>query len=434
MCSAWTVTLHHQMLATLARALRSIGRDDDATPLDARADAVRADFRRLLIADGVLAGYALFDDADGADVRHLLHPRDATTGVRYSALAMIHAIDDDLFDARRRRAQHLRLIDEHLRGPDGVRLFDRPLAYHGGTQRLFQRAESASFFGREIGLMYMHAHLRYAQALAHVGDAAALLRCAVAGAPDRDRAIACRRPRRGRRTATTRARTRRSATATRRARPTTACADGSVALDGGWRVYSSGAGIALHLIVGHLLGLRLQARRGGARSGHAAGARRAARRDSIQRRGAGSGVRGGGQRRWGSSGRTRWRGVAVRARSQSASAWALRASIGGGSKPRCGAVQGGCALRSAARQHANGVASSPTRAAYHRSHVAIRVTRMKTTIEISDELLERSRKVARREGGTSRAMVEEGLRLALRARERKVATTAVRLQPFRGDV
>ena len=35
---------------------------------------------------------------------------------------------------------------------------------------VFQRAEASTFFGREIGLMYMHAHLRYAEALARVGD------------------------------------------------------------------------------------------------------------------------------------------------------------------------------------------------------------------------------------------------------------------------
>jgi len=57
---------------------------------------------------------------------------------------------------------------------------------------------------------------------------------------------------------------------------------------------------------------------------------------------------------------------------------------------------------------------------------------MKTTIEISDDLLERSRKVARREGATLKALVEEGLRLVLRARERK-QTTTFRLQPFKGD-
>lgn len=60
------------------------------------------------------------------------------------------------------------------------------------------------------------------------------------------------------------------------------------------------------------------------------------------------------------------------------------------------------------------------------------VAHMKTTIEISDDLLERSRKVARREGATLRQFVEEGLRLALRARERKAATP-VRLKPFKGD-
>ena len=35
---------------------------------------------------------------------------------------------------------------------------------------VFQRAEASTFWGREIGLMYMHAHLRYAEALARVGD------------------------------------------------------------------------------------------------------------------------------------------------------------------------------------------------------------------------------------------------------------------------
>ncbi len=116
----------------------------------------------------MLAGYALFEDR--GRVRYLLHPRDATTGVRYSSLAMIHAMLEDLLTPEQAR-EHLHLIDEHLQGPDGVRLFDRPMPYHGGPQRFFQRAESATFFGREIGLMYMHAHLRYAQALAHVGDA-----------------------------------------------------------------------------------------------------------------------------------------------------------------------------------------------------------------------------------------------------------------------
>ena len=39
--------------------------------------------------------------------------------------------------------------------PDGARLMDRPIAYHGGPETIFRRAESAAFFGREIGLMYV---------------------------------------------------------------------------------------------------------------------------------------------------------------------------------------------------------------------------------------------------------------------------------------
>jgi hypothetical protein len=41
---------------------------------------------------------------------------------------------------------------------------------------------------------------------------------------------------------------------------------------------------------------------------------------------------------------------------------------------------------------------------------------MKTTVELSDELLTRSRAVARREGSTLRALLEEGLQLALKRR------------------
>jgi hypothetical protein len=41
---------------------------------------------------------------------------------------------------------------------------------------------------------------------------------------------------------------------------------------------------------------------------------------------------------------------------------------------------------------------------------------MKTTIELPDELIERVRRVAKREGATLRALVEEGLQRSLEAR------------------
>lgn len=45
------------------------------------------------------------------------------------------------------------------------------------------------------------------------------------------------------------------------------------------------------------------------------------------------------------------------------------------------------------------------------------VTHMKTTVEISDQVLTEAKEVARQEGSTLRALVEEGLRLALERRE-----------------
>jgi cellobiose phosphorylase len=251
MCSAWTVTLHFQALTMLARALRSHGRTVQAESLERQAEAVRGDFQRLLIPDGVLTGYAVFDGA--ADARYLLHPRDATTGVRYSSLAMIHAILEDMLTADQTRA-HLEIIGRELTGPDGVRLFDRPLPYHGGPQRIFQRAESATFFGREIGLMYMHAHLRYAQALAHVGRADEFFRALCQASPIGIRSVVP--------TATLRqANCYYSSSDAAFSDRYQARADyariraGTVALDGGWRVYSSGAGIALALTLRRFLGL-----------------------------------------------------------------------------------------------------------------------------------------------------------------------------------
>ena len=46
---------------------------------------------------------------------------------------------------------------------------------------------------------------------------------------------------------------------------------------------------------------------------------------------------------------------------------------------------------------------------------------MKTTLDLSDELLSRAKKHARRRGRTLRAMVEEGLRLVLGASERSTS-------------
>jgi cellobiose phosphorylase len=251
LCSTWTVTLQFQTLKTLAMALRAIGRGSEAAALDEQAQAVQRDFQRLLLPDGVLAGYVQF--ADDGSIHYLLHPRDASTGIRYSSLGMIHAILEDLLTPDQAR-EHLRLIRTYLSAPDGVRLFDRPMSYHGGRQRLFQRAETATFFGREIGLLYTHAHLRFAQALAHVGDADGFFHALCQANPI---AIASVVPRATLRQANCYYSSSDAAFVDRyqASEEYARVAQGTIDLDGGWRVYSSGAGIALSLIIRRFLGL-----------------------------------------------------------------------------------------------------------------------------------------------------------------------------------
>ena len=182
--STWTAVLQTQSLRTLAEGLHAVGTPGDTATLSADADELAERTHDALLdqlaADPVLPGYLLHHD-DGR-FEPLVHPSDERTGLRYGVLPWIHAIGADLLTPEQAR-HHLDLIEEHLLGPDGARLFDRPVSYVGGPMTVFQRAEASTFWGREIGLMYMHAHLRYAEALARVGDGAALLTALAKASP-----------------------------------------------------------------------------------------------------------------------------------------------------------------------------------------------------------------------------------------------------------
>jgi predicted transcriptional regulator len=58
---------------------------------------------------------------------------------------------------------------------------------------------------------------------------------------------------------------------------------------------------------------------------------------------------------------------------------------------------------------------------------------VKTTIEVQDDLLERAKRVARREGTTLRVLIEEGIRLALKTRQRRTAAAPFRMRTFEGE-
>ena len=46
---------------------------------------------------------------------------------------------------------------------------NEPVKYQGGIKTYFQRAETASNFGREVGILYVHAQIRHLEMLAKLG-------------------------------------------------------------------------------------------------------------------------------------------------------------------------------------------------------------------------------------------------------------------------
>lgn len=252
MVSAWTVQLCYQVLRGLAAVAQRAGREALAARAGRLADAVQRDFNRLVVRDGVVAGFLVFE-ADGS-VRPLLHPEDKITGIRYRLLPMTRGVISGIFSADQARA-HAALLREHLVFPDGAHLMSDPVEYRGGISRLFRRGETAAYFGREVSLQYTHAHIRYAEALARLGLGRELLRALLAVNPVALRATVPN-------------------AALRQANAYFSSSDGDFAdryeafarygelrdgrlpVNGGWRIYSSGPGIYVRQMIENWLGLR----------------------------------------------------------------------------------------------------------------------------------------------------------------------------------
>jgi cellobiose phosphorylase len=134
---------------------------------------------------------------------------------------------------------------------------DRPLKYKGGIQEIFQRAESSTFFGREIGLMYVHEHIRYAESLARMGKAEAFVKALRQAIPVDYQAIVPSGDFRQSNCYYS------SSDVTFKNRYEAderydEIKTGSISLKGGWRVYSSGPGIYIGLVITRLFGLRIE--------------------------------------------------------------------------------------------------------------------------------------------------------------------------------
>ncbi|WFU12610.1 cellobiose phosphorylase (plasmid) [Rhizobium sp. CB3090] len=253
MVSSWTVSLLYEQLVRYAAILTLASRGEEAETLKETAAAMRSDFNRLLMRDGIVAGYGVFDPShDGVEL--LLHPQDTRTGLHYSLIAMTQPMLGGLFTPEQRH-QHMKLIEDNLLFPDGVRLMEKPATYAGGPETLFRRAESSSFFGREIGLMYVHAHLRYCEALAIEGDAEGVWNALALANPI---AISGRLDHASLRQRNTYFSSSDAAFADRyqASHDWGRVKAGDIAVDGGWRIYSSGPGLFTKSLISNVFGFK----------------------------------------------------------------------------------------------------------------------------------------------------------------------------------
>ena len=129
------------------------------------------------------------------------------------------------------------------------------MAYRGGPSRFFKRAESAANFGREIGLQYVHAHIRYVEAMAKLGRAEQAFRGLMTICPigiENDVPSAHRRQSNAYFSSSDAAfRDRHEAS-----REFERLRTGEIGVKGGWRIYSSGPGIYINQLISNVVGLR----------------------------------------------------------------------------------------------------------------------------------------------------------------------------------
>jgi cellobiose phosphorylase len=217
--------------------------------MDALGAAIAADLRRHMLPDGIAAGFVTVADGVATPV---IHPRDISTGLTYRLIPMTQLVLAGVLD-RDGADRHEAIVREHLLFPDGVRLTDRPTRFADGETESFRRAEQAAFFGREVGLMYAHAHIRWAEALAALGRADVadeLLRLSPIGMRER---VPSALPRQ--RTCYTSSSDAAFPDRYAAARDFELLRTGEVPTADGWRVYSSGPGIYLRQVLHGLLGL-----------------------------------------------------------------------------------------------------------------------------------------------------------------------------------
>ena len=165
MASSWTVALTYQTLTLFTKV---IGKADGelSSRTKVLAEGVYRDFHHYMLSDEVIPGFLLMNGKDETEL--IIHPKDTRTGIDYRLLPMTRSMIAELIDDNEVN-KHYQIIQDQLKFPDAVRLMNQPAHYAGGVSQIFKRAEQAANLGREVGLAYIHAHIRYVEAMAKIG-------------------------------------------------------------------------------------------------------------------------------------------------------------------------------------------------------------------------------------------------------------------------
>ncbi|XJZ27752.1 GH36-type glycosyl hydrolase domain-containing protein [Bacillota bacterium Lsc_1132] len=252
MASTWTVALTYQVLHQLSKLLVEVD-EEEAKELQAIAKGIEADFNRFMLQTDVLPGFVYMEKPGEAEL--MLHPSDKKTGIHYRLLPMNRGIISELLTPEKAE-DHYQIIKEKLFHPDGVRLMDRPANYAGGVSTHFKRAEQAANFGREIGLQYVHAHIRFVEAMAKLGKAEEVWKGLEVINPIGIQEVVPNAERRQSNayfsSSDGKFKTRYEAQ-----EQFEKLRNGTVPVKGGWRIYSSGPGIYMNQLITNCLGIRL---------------------------------------------------------------------------------------------------------------------------------------------------------------------------------
>jgi len=247
--SGWTIALTIQSLEMFAKAI-SESYPKEAKEFKILAKKIKKDYYKYIVKDNVPAGFVYFTNP----VQYMLHPLDNKTSIKYRLLPFNQGILGGIFK-KKQALSYLDIIDENLKHPDGVRLMSTPVEYKGGKNTFFVRAETAANFGREIGLQYVHAHLRYCEAMSVLNKPERLIDGLLTVNPIKIQDTV--------KNALTRQSNLYFSSSDgcfydryEAKRNFDKLRQGEINVKGGWRLYSSGPGLYLSILLNNMLGVR----------------------------------------------------------------------------------------------------------------------------------------------------------------------------------